>query len=176
MKARLNRLGFVFRLAVAASVLAAAPAWVPFARPAAAAVYTYDNGTMNPSGPTDGSGPWSVPGNWWNGTGYQTWNNATNDTAQFGYLSGNSNQYTVTLDATGDTAGAVVFQDQAYTLSGSTLTMAGVSPTITTNAANGAISAGLPAAAGLTTAGTGMLTLSNVNTYTGAIRSAPARL
>ncbi len=164
MKALLNRLASVRNLAVVATVVVAAL----MALPATAAVYTWDNGTGNVGGPTDGSGTWSLSSaNWWNSSSaYQTWPNST-DTAQFGFSSGNTNPYTVTLDPVGVNAGGITFQDQAYTLSGSTLTLGGTTPTITVNAANGTISSLIAGSAGLTTAGTGTLVLNGKNTYTG---------
>jgi fibronectin-binding autotransporter adhesin len=138
-------------------------------QPAYAAVYTWDNGTGNLSGPTDGTGAWSLSSaNWWNGSGYQTWPNGT-DTAQFGFASSNTNSYTVTLDPAGVNAGGIVFQDQAYTLSGSTLTLGGGTPTVTVNAARATISSFLGSSVGLVKAGPGLLTLTGPNTYTGAV-------
>ena len=137
-------------------------------RPAAANTNTWDNGTLNVSGPTDGGGNWLVSGsnNWWNGSGYSAWNSS--NTAQFGFASGHTTAYTVTLDPAGVTAAGIVFQDRAYTLSGSTLTLGGSSPTITVNrAAGGTISSVLAGTAGLLKTGTGSLTLSGANIYTG---------
>ncbi len=164
MKARFHRLAFVRSFAVAAAIIATLAAL-----PGVAAVYTWDNGTINALGPTDGGGTWSVSGssNWWNGSGYQFWNNFTNDTAQFGYASGNANPYTVTLDPGGVTAGGIIFQDQAYTLSGSTLTLGGSTPTINVNAGGGTIDSSIAGTAGLTMAGPGLLTLGGANTYSG---------
>ena len=140
------------------------------ARPAAAAVYTYDNGTLGAGGPTDGSGTWSLSSaNWWNGSGYQFWPNGT-DTAQFGFSSGHSNAYTVTLDPSGVNAGGITFQDQAYTLTGSILTLAtasGAAPTITVNAASATIDSSIDGGEGLTVTGPGLLTLGGANTYSG---------
>ena len=169
MKARLSHLASVRNLGFAGSVVVAALMALPATAPIAfGAVYTWDNGTQSPTGPTDGGGTWSSTiGGFWNGSGYQPWNNATFDTAQFGFSSGNTNQLGVTLDTSGVTAGGVVFQDQAYTISGSTLTLGGSTPTITTNAANGAISSLITGSSGLTTSGSGMLTLGSLNTYTG---------
>ena len=165
MRARFNRFAFFRDFAVAAAIIAALAAL-----PATANVYTWDNGTLNAGGPTDGGGTWSVAGsgNWWNGSGYQYWNNSTNDTAQFGYLSGNTNPYTVTLDPGGVNAGGIVFQDQAYTLVGSTLTLGSSStPTITVNASGGTIDSSIAGTAGLGMAGPGLLTLGGANTYSG---------
>ncbi len=148
MSPRINRFAFVRSFAVAAAVLAAIATQF-----AAANVYTWDNGALANGGPTDGSGTWSLSSaNWWNGSGYQFWPNGT-DTAQFGFSSGNSNAYTVTLDPAGVNAGGVTFQDQAYTLIGSTLNLAtasGAAPTITVNSASATIDSSIAGAAGLT--------------------------
>jgi fibronectin-binding autotransporter adhesin len=164
--ARFNRIALARSFAVALAVFALTIA----ARPATAAVYTWDNGTANAGGPTDGGGTWGLSSaNWWNGSGYQYWPNGT-DTAQFGFSSGHSNPYTVTLDPSGINAGGVVFQDQAYALLGSTLTLAtasGAAPTITVNASAGTIDSVIAGTAGLTITGPGLLTLGGANTYSG---------
>ena len=157
------------RISAAACMAAAAIMTTVFAAQSALAdVYTWDNGTANAGGPTDGSGTWSLSSaNWWNSSSaYLTWPNGT-DTAQFGFSSGHTNAYSVTLDPLGVNAGGVTFQDQAYTLSGSTLTLGGATPTITVNAPNGTIKSMIAGSAGLSTAGTGTLTLGTFNSYTG---------
>ena len=127
------------------------------------------HGTATPRGAQfDGNGNWTISGsNWWNGGNDQLWNNANSDTAQFGYLGGDTTQYTVTLGTTPITVGGIIFQDQAYTLSGGTLEPRGSSPTITTNAPSATIGSVIAGTSTLTTAGTGTLTLSGNNTFTG---------
>ena len=73
----------------------------------------------------------------------------------------------MTLTPGGITAGGIIFQNQAYTISGSTLTLAGATPTITTNATGGTISSVLAGTAGLAMSGPGLLTLTGNNSYTG---------
>ena len=57
---------------------------------------------------------------------------------------------------------------QTATISNGTITLAGVSPTITTNA-NATIGSVLAGTAGITKAGTGILTLTGSNTFSGGI-------
>ena len=158
MKAR-HAVLFVALLAGAVSVLCSTG-------PAGAATLTWDaSGT---GGQTDGGGSWTLAGsNWYNGTTYGAWVNSNSSVAQFGYGSGSSTPYTVTLSQA-TTANGIIFQNQAYTLSSSTLTLGGSTPTITMNATAGTIGSVLAGSAGLTLTGTGMLTLTGLNNYTGA--------
>jgi len=88
------------------------------ASPAAAAVFTWDNGS---NGLNDSSGTWdTVSSYWYNGSGDTTW--TTGGMAQFGIRNGPTNPYTVTLNGA-ITAGAVNFTNQFYTLAGGTLTL-----------------------------------------------------
>ena len=123
---------------------------------------------MAATAPTDGSGVWDTSALWYTsaGTNDVAWTNSVGDTAQFGSGSGDSTPYTVTL-AQPVTAKALTFQDQAYTLTGSTLDLAGSSPTIAVNASAGTISSTLIANGGLTKNGSGALTLNGAGNSIG---------
>ena len=139
-----------------------------FATPAAAqTVYNWDATVTG--GPHDGTGNWSLTGsNWWTGTSDILWPNTTSSAAQFGTGSGGTTAYSVALDPAGVTAGGVIFQNQAYTLTGtSTLTLGGATPTVTVNASVGTIATPIGGSGGLTTAGNGTLILTNAETYSG---------
>ena len=149
---------FAVLLAGAASVLC-------LTSPARAATLTWDaSGT---GGQTDGGGSWTLAGsNWYNGTTFGAWVNSNSNVAQFGYGSGSSTPYIVTLSQA-TTANGIVFQNQAYTVNSNTLTLAGSTPTITMNASSGTIGSIVAGTSGLTLTGTGVLTLNGANTYTG---------
>lgn len=72
---------------------------------------------------------------------------------------------TVTL-GTGVTLNSIQIDTAGYVITGNTLTLAGTTPTITANA-NASVSSALAGSAGLFKAGTGNLTLSGNNTFTG---------
>jgi fibronectin-binding autotransporter adhesin len=128
--------------------------------------YNWDAGVTG--GPNDGSGTWSLTGsNWWTGSSDVLWPNTTSYAAQFGTGSGGSTAYSVTLDPAGVTAGGITFQNQAYTLTGSTLDLDGSTPTVTVNAGVGTISSPIAGSSGLTKAGNGNLILNGLNTYSG---------
>ncbi|CAN5498014.1 hypothetical protein BH09VER1_BH09VER1_43120 [soil metagenome] len=147
--------------------LAAAILLTPFSQ---ASSLTWNSGGGSPATPVDGSGTWNTSTAWWsNGVSNSAWNNANNDTAVFG--SSNGAAGTIDLGAA-ITAGGITFNAATsgnYTVTGGagpyTLTLAGVTPTITANV-NAGISAVIGGSAGLTKAGAGVLTLSGTNTYT----------
>lgn len=149
------------RLAVILVLLALqAPTW-------AADRYWDVNGTTAGRG---GSGIWNTNGAFWgpniNGTTgpYTGWNNAALDDAFFGGTAG-----TVTLGEP-ITVHNATFESTGYTVAGSTLTLAGVAPTITTNAnVTTTISSGIAGTAGLTKAGAGTLTLNGAKTFSGGL-------
>ena len=121
-------------------------------RSATAAPETWNttNSTWSPN--TDGvSGP------------YGPWINATLDNAIFGGTAG-----TVTL-GTPITVHNITFNTANYTLTGNTLTLAGATPTITVTSGTSTINSIIAGTAGLTKAGTGALTLSANNTFTGGV-------
>jgi autotransporter-associated beta strand protein len=112
---------------------------------------------------------WNAPGgnwdstslNWLNAGNPTNWNNTTPDAADFGA----TGVGTVNLNEA-ITAASITFDTAGYTIAGNTLTLGGVSPSITNNA-SATISSVLAGTAGLTKAGAGTLTLSGINTYTG---------
>ena len=115
----------------------------------------------------DGSGTWNTTStDWWTSSIDQAWTNASINTAQFGVGSGSSTPYTVTLSGS-LSAGGIIFQNQAYTLSSGTLNLAGAAPVITVNAAQATIGSIITGTGGLTMVGTGTLTLTANNAYTG---------
>ncbi|MGN7919686.1 autotransporter-associated beta strand repeat-containing protein, partial [Lysobacter sp. 22409] len=137
-----------------------APAW-------AADRYWDFNGTAVGNG---GSGTWNLTSPFWspNSDGvsgpFSAWSNAALDDAFFGGTAG-----TVTLGVP-ITAHNLTFLSNGYTLTGSTLTLAGATPTVTTNAGvTTTIGSVIAGSAGLTKAGTGSLSLSGANTFTGAV-------
>ncbi|MFN0077667.1 MAG: beta strand repeat-containing protein, partial [Prosthecobacter sp.] len=125
-----------------------------------AATLTWDITAGDGAAITGGTGTWADGlGNWNTGAGDTTWNNATPDAAIFGGTAG-----TVTLGGA-VTVGNMNFSS-AYTLAGGGNILTLASSTITANAA-ATISAPLGGTSGLIKAGTGMLTLSGLNIYTG---------
>lgn len=130
---------------------------------------TWDSSGLNPNAPVDGAGAWDTTSALWsNGTVDSIWNNAGNDIAVFG--SSNGAAGTVTVDTI--TAGGLTFNaatSGSYLLSGGTLTLGGSTPTITTNA-NAEISSAIAGTTGLTKAGSGVLTLSGTNSFTGGLK------
>jgi autotransporter-associated beta strand protein len=123
------------------------------------------NPTGNGSGFSDSSGTWdAISTNWWNGAA-TAWASGSN--AQFSSGSGGTTPYTVTVSGS-QSVGGIIFQNQAYTLSGGTLNLVGVTPTITVNAAGGTIGSIFTGSADLTKVGAGALTLTGSNIYTGS--------
>lgn len=129
-----------------------------------AATLNWDPG-LTPATPSGGAGTWNTntTANWTSDlVNDVNWTDTTGaDTAVFGGTGG-----AVTLAAGGVTANALTFNVAGYTLGGGSLTLAGATPTITTNA-DAAISSIITGATGLTKSGSGILTLSGANTYAG---------
>jgi fibronectin-binding autotransporter adhesin len=127
--------------------------------------YWDTNGTALGSG---GAGTWDLSGAFWspNSDGvsgpYSVWNNAALDDAFFGGTAG-----TVTL-GTPVTAHNLTFLTTGYTLSGSTLTLGGITPTITVTGA-ASINSILAGSAGLIKAGAGTLNLNGANIFSGGV-------
>ena len=121
----------------------------------------------SPNGVTPGgggTGTWNatIPPPWFNGATFQTWNNAALDNAVFGGTAG-----TVTLGVA-ITAHNLTFNTSGYTVTGNTLTLGGVSPTIgVVSGGSATIGSVIAGTAGLTKAGLGTLILTGANTYTG---------
>lgn len=121
-------------------------------------VYTWDADPVTP-GIQDGNGAWDLIGqNWVDGGVNSAWLIAPVGSAIFGSGAGG----TVTVGAI--TADDLTFNN-AYALTGGTLTLAGT-PTITTTA-DASISAVIAGTDGLTKLGAGQLTLTGPNTFTG---------
>ena len=120
---------------------------------------------------SDGTGNWSTSAtNWSTGTAASSWTNGDVAVVGHGGTAG-----VITITSTGISAGGITFDAVSatspgqYTIAGTStdsLTLVG-SGTMTMNA-NGTISAPMVGSGGLTVAGTQNLTISGVNTYTGA--------
>ena len=97
-----------------------------------------------------------------------TTNTTTSDALNFGTGSAGLAAGTITLSGT-VSANSLTFGSQsgAIVLSGGTISLGGTTPTITVNNAADTISSAITGSAGLTKNGTGTLTLSGNNTYTG---------
>ncbi len=130
---------------------------------------TWDSSGLNPNAPVDGAGAWDTSTALWsNGSVDSVWNNAGNNIATFG--SNNGAAGTITVGTI--TAGGLIFNaatSGSYLLSGGTLTLGGSTPTITTNV-NAEIASAIAGTAGLTKDGSGVLTLSGTNTFTGGLK------
>ncbi len=113
-----------------------------------------------------GTGTWNTTLTRWHtalnfSNGYQAWNNASNNDADFRGTAG-----TVTL-GTAITARSLTFQTSGYTIAGNTLTLAGGTGAINTGSGTQTISSIIAGSSGLTKSGTGTLILSGSNIYTG---------
>jgi autotransporter-associated beta strand protein len=137
-------------------ILAVGIASLLVAHSASANTLSWDPSSAGASG--GGAGTWNTSlSNWWTGSSDVPWTDTTGtDTAVFDNTAG-----TVTLGSA-VTANALWFKVDGYTLSGaSTLTLAGPTPTITTDTGTTTISATLGGSSGLVKQGAGTLTLSN---------------
>ena len=110
-----------------------------------------------------GAGTWDnlATANWWDGGALVQWNNALGDLAIFGGTSG-----VVTLGGP-ISAGGLRFNSNGYTLTGSTLTLAGAASLYAELGESVTISSLLDGTAGLTKIGGGAVRLAAGNTYTG---------
>jgi fibronectin-binding autotransporter adhesin len=174
----------IYRKSMAASLLMAVLPMGLLSSAAMAANLTWDSGGAHPTTPADGSGNWDTQTAFWsNGTTDVVWDNVS--TAVFG--SNNGAAGTVTIDdASGSvTAAGLTFKAASsgnYTVAASgadTLTFSGTSPLISVaSGVSATISAPITGAfgsyavgatiTGLVINGTGNLTLSGVNSYTGS--------
>ena len=108
-----------------------------------------------------GNGIWNSKSALWEQDGKITqWDNQAGLEAVF---TGNAGTVRITKDVT---AGLLTFDTADYLVAGKTLTLSGDAPAITANA-NATISAKLAGTSGFTKYGTGTLTLSASNTYSG---------
>jgi autotransporter-associated beta strand protein len=133
---------------------------------------TWDAGGSAPAAPTDGSGNWNTTtdANWTDGTFDAAW--VTGNTATIGANNGPAGTITIN-DGSGTVSAAGINFNAAgsgnYVVAatgGDTLTL--TAPTITVAAgASPIISAPIVGTSGLTVAGTGTLTLSGANSYSG---------
>lgn len=164
---RHRRVNRKFSRSLLCSALAAAlfPAVVPVAR--AADRHWDANGTAVGVG---GAGTWDLNNLNWspNGDGVSgpfvaPWNNAALDNAIFGGTGA-----TVTLGSA-ITAHNLTFNSTGYLLTGNTLTLGGVSPTISANSGTARIDSVIAGSAGLVKAGSGTLQLGGANTFSGPI-------
>jgi autotransporter-associated beta strand protein len=159
-------LGFLPGSVTAAAVLAVALISTPAI--SLSASYTWDSSGDTPL--EDGPGSWNASGgtNWYDGSSFGSWNNTTASTATFGV--GNGTAGTITVGAV--TANRINFAavgSGTYTLSSGTITLGGGTPTLSVDAGvTPTISSVIAGASGLTKSGSGQLTLSGPNTYSGA--------
>jgi len=125
------------------------------------ATLTWDANTST-TGAQDGSGDWgnSLTANWWNGTSDVPWSTLAN--ATFG--AGGTGAYSVTVTNSA-TADSLTFNSGNYTLAGDSLTLAGFAQ-INANT-NATINLALAGTSGLVKNGSGTLTLSAEQSYTG---------
>jgi fibronectin-binding autotransporter adhesin len=146
------------RLLRGTSVIALGLAWSVGAN---AADLQWSANGVTPGG--GGTGTWNTTTPlWFNGATFQTWNNAALDNAVFGGTAG-----TVTLGVA-ITAHNLTFNTSGYTVTGNTLTLGGVSPTIgVVSGGSATVGSVIAGTAGLTQAGPGTLILTGANTYTG---------
>jgi autotransporter-associated beta strand protein len=130
-----------------------------------AASFTWAGSTTGLSTGIDNIWDTNTTSNWSDGVSNLAWPalGALDDAAVFGGTSG-----TVTVAASGVTANALTFTTSGYTLSGGTLTLNGTTPTINNGSGiNATISSVIAGVDGVTKSGTGILTISGANTYTG---------
>ena len=133
---------------------------------AAPLVYAQQTLTWDANGATSGTGGtgiWNTTATLWrNGVTLIAWNNSLLDSAIFGGTAG-----TVTLGVP-VTAQNLTF-NVAFTLTGSTLTLAGAAPEMRLTSGTSTVASAVTGAAGLTTTGGGSLLLDGVNSYSGGL-------
>jgi len=150
------------RAAIVVLAVALTHAVRPVSSPAVAATLTWWSGGSG--GAAGGAGTWDTTGLQWtaDGSAWSAWSNAATDTAVLGGASAG----TVTL-GTGITAGGITFATTGYTVSGNTLTLAGGTATIDAAATSATIGSAIAGSALLTKIGSGTLTLTGNNSYSG---------
>ena len=113
---------------------------------------------------TGGTGTWNTSTlTWRDSVGLTAWDNSLLDSAIFGGTVG-----TVTLGGP-ITVQNITFTLGGYTVTGNTLTLAGLAPAVSLTAGTTTIASGIAGAAGLTTTGAGSLILSGVGSYSGGL-------
>lgn len=118
---------------------------------------------------TGGTGDWSLTAPVWSprvdgvSGPYTSWDNSAEDDAVFEGTAG-----TVTLTDP-ITVHNLTFNTTGYVLTGDTLTLAGLAPTITTNGTTTTIDSVIAGSSGFTKAGSRTLVLNGINTFTGDI-------
>jgi len=142
------------------AIVAASPAW--------AETYFWNaNGTSSPA--NGGTGTWDTTNTRWrevtNTGSAVAWPTAGTDTAA-AVFAGTAG--TVTLSGSLE-ANSLTFNTTGYTLSSGTLALVGSTPTISSTVAAATISSVIAGSAGVTKAGTGGLTLSGANTFSGPV-------
>ena len=113
---------------------------------------------------TGGAGTWNTSALVWrDSAGLRVWDNSLLDNAIFGGTVG-----TVTLGGP-ITVQNITFSVGGYTVTGNTLTLAGLAPAISLTTATTTIASALTGTAGLRTTGAGSLILSGVGSYSGGL-------
>jgi len=145
----------IVALAVAAGLLA----------PATGRAATLTWWATGSTGSAGGAGTWNTSGLNWTSDGvtWSAWSNPTAppDTAVFGGTAG-----TVTL-STGITVGGLTFDTTGYTITGNTLTLAGGTANVTLSSGVGTIASTVSGTSLFAKLGSGTLTLSSANNYSG---------
>ena len=144
--------------------------WIAGPRAGNAASLLWSPDGVTPGG--GGTGTWNTStALWYNGTSFQSWTNAPVNDAVFGGSAG-----TVTLGVP-ITVENLTFNTSGYTIAGSTLTLGGVTPTVSVvSSGTATIGSVIAGTVGLVQAGgTGTLILTGTNTYTEGRRSMRAR-
>jgi len=138
---------------------------IPFSQIGTNSTLVWDAALATPEA-QDGDGTWDLTANnWWDSVHSTNLAWTGSSLAQFGTAGGGTNNHVCTL-GTAISVGALLFENQNYTLTGNTITLAGATPTIMANSP-ATIEAALAGTAGLVKDGNSTLTLTGPNTYSG---------